>query len=164
MFRCPASSSAATADPFMLEEDIVERAMLRDMAAWQKQCADEATQTAVETDDNVPNRAPERRQFKWGSCPACGRACTPHCYNSGRNVGEVFLVCNGWRRLSQSGQRTCRGRKRFDMSLFQTLPVAIKEKYSTTVLGCHSSETDADDGKKTGAPLLQCVLVRNSYA
>ena len=34
----------------------------------------------------------------------------------------------------------------------------------TTVLGCHSSETDADDGKKTGALLLQCVLVRNSYA
>ena len=30
--------------------------------------------------------------------------------------------------------------------------------------GCHSCETDADDGKKTGAPLLQCVLVRNSYA
>ena len=113
----------------MLEEDIVERAMLRDMAAWQKQCADEATQTAVETDNNVPNRAPERRQFKWESCPAYGRACAPRCYNSGRNVGEVFLVCNGWRRMSQSGQRTCWGRKRFDMSLFQTLPVVIKEKY-----------------------------------
>ena len=136
----------------MLDEDIVERAMLRDMAAWQKQCADEATQTAVETDNNVPNRAPERRQFKRGSCPACGRACAPHCYNSGRNVGEVFRVCNGWRRMSQSGQRTCWGRKRFDVSL------------STTVLGCHSSETDAHDGKKTGAPLLQCVLVRKSYA
>ena len=33
------------------------------------------------------------------------------------------------------------------MSLFQTLPVVIKEKYHSH-LGCHSSETDADDGNK----------------
>ena len=50
------------------------------------------------------------------------------------------------------------------MSLFQTLPVVIKEKYHSH-LGCHSSETDADDGKKVW---LSCaadaVLIRDSCA
>ena len=41
----------------------------------------------------------------------------------------VGMSARCWRRMSQSGQRTCWGRKRFDMSLFQTLPVVIKEKY-----------------------------------
>ena len=66
--------------------------------------------------------------------------------------------------MNQTGQRSCWGRKLFDMSLFQTLPVVIKEKYHRT-LGCHSSETDADDGKKVRRSFAaDAVLIRDSGA
>ena len=75
----------------------------------------------------------------------------------------MFLVCNGWRRMNQTGQPSCWGRKRFDMSLFQTLPLVIKEKYHS--LGCHSSETVADDGKKVRrSSAADAVLIRDSKA
>ena len=81
-----------------------------------------------------------------------------------KNVGEVSLVCNGWRKMNQTGQRSCWGRKLFDMSLFQTLPVVIKEKYHSH-LGCHSSETDADAGKKVRrCSAADAAFIRDSGA
>ena len=50
------------------------------------------------------------------------------------------------------------------MSLFQTLPVVFKEKYHSH-LGCHSIETDADDGKKVRlSSAADASLIRDSGA
>ena len=66
--------------------------------------------------------------------------------------------------MNQTGQRSCWGTKLFDMSLFQTLPGVIKEKYHSH-LGCHSSVTDADDGKKIRhSSAADAVLIRDSGA
>ena len=47
---------------------------------------------------------------------------------------------------------------------FQTLPVVIREKYHSH-LGCHSSETDADDSKKVRLSSdADAVLIRDSGA
>ena len=73
----------------MLDEDIVERALLIDLAAWREQCADEAVQAAAET---VPANRAHSRPFKSGSCPECWRACTPHCYNSGKILGFPWCL------------------------------------------------------------------------
>ena len=53
-------------------------ALLRDMAAWRQRCAQcalEAAQASVETENTLPANRPNCKEFKWGN----GRACTPHC-------------------------------------------------------------------------------------
>ena len=51
-----------------------------------------------------------------------------------RHVGEIFLVCNGWRAKTASGDRQCWGRLPFDMTSFQALPRLVKDKYQSLTL------------------------------
>ena len=70
-------------------------ALLRDMAAWRQQCAQcalEAAQASVENENTLPANRRNCKEFKWGSCPKRGRACTPHCYNSGKILGFPWFL------------------------------------------------------------------------
>ncbi|CAE7649437.1 unnamed protein product [Symbiodinium sp. KB8] len=68
-----------------------------------------------------------RRAFKWGchihekeilkNGTAVRRALCPHIFRSGRNQGQLWLLCSDWWR-----QRRCWHKESFDMSRFKELP------------------------------------------
>ena len=68
-----------------------------------------------------------RRAFKWGchihekellrNGTALRRALCPHIFRSGRNQGQLWLLCSDWWR-----ERRCWYKEPFDMSRFKDLP------------------------------------------
>ncbi|OLQ08534.1 hypothetical protein AK812_SmicGene7931 [Symbiodinium microadriaticum] len=82
-----------------------------------------------------------RRAFKWGchihekeilkNGTAVRRALCPHIFRSGRNQGQLWLLCSDWWR-----QRRCWHKESFDMSRFKELPTWQQDEFNdlTTAL------------------------------